>query len=132
MPGKVAAFAHYGAVLNNVQWSWSAKTPSEEVVLTFWQDLFNYKTKPVSYSVFDDPTINDRKNSHGNIERIENLKWARDNCSGRLRVVVVNAVDPKASPRKIKSAYPRDNIIMKLIELNEETGEFRAEMLPSS
>lgn len=60
------------------------------------------------------------------LERIENLKWARDHCERLFRVVVTVAEDEAASPRKIRDAYPQERMIMKLVQLNEDTSEFRA------
>lgn len=61
----------------------------------------------------------------GNGERLENLKWARDHCDGLFRVVITVAKDEKAHPREIAECYPRD-LLMRLVDLDEATGEFRA------
>lgn len=132
MSGKVAAFAHYGVVLRNDQWSWSGRTPSGEVVVTLWRDEFNYRDKPVSYSTQNSQNLDQWVNRPGNQERIENLKWARDKNGGRFRVVIATAVDTAAEPRSIKEAYPQPKMIMQLLEFNEETGEFKAELVESA
>jgi hypothetical protein len=42
----------------------------------------------------------------GNGERIENLKWARDHCNGRMYVVIIVAENVNAQPRKIAESPP--------------------------
>jgi hypothetical protein len=39
------------------------------------------------------------------------------------------AVDPLADPRQIKEAFPQPKMVWRLVALNEDTGEFRAEMI---
>jgi len=125
--GKVAAFAHYGVELTNDQWSWSGRTPEGEVVLSLWKHEFNYKDTPISYSP-NSQTLHLWKDRPGNKERIANLIHAREQWGGRFRVVVLRAVDPKVDPPKVEEAYPQPNMIMRVSELNEETGEFRAHL----
>jgi hypothetical protein len=124
----VAAFAHYGVILRNEQWSWSGMTPDGEVVLALWQDEFHYKDGPVWYSP-NPETLHLWKDRPGNRERISNLIRAREHWGGRFRVVVLRAVDTKADPREVDEAYARPNMVMQLTELNEETGEFRAHLV---
>jgi hypothetical protein len=125
MSGKNAAFAVYGAVPRNAVWSWSARSPDgKTVALTLWKDEFDYKSRPVRYSTFGKSGRPEWADRNGNLERIENLRWARDFCDGLFRVVIVEAVDPKVSPRSIKRAYPQENLTMKLDGFDEETGEF--------
>jgi hypothetical protein len=54
-------------------------------------------------------------------ERIENLIWARDHCEGLFNVIIAVPVD-----RGIAEAFPHDRLIMRLVQLNEQTGEFLA------
>jgi hypothetical protein len=126
MAGLAESFQAYGAKLKNPRWSWSARTPDNKVVMTFWKDRLNYSTKPVSYSNFGSPTLLRRRDQPGNRERIENLKWAHDHCDGLMYVVIVVAIDVNAEPREIAESFPQTRLLMKLTELNEETGEFRA------
>ena len=62
----------------------------------------------------------------GNRERLENLKWAKEHCQGLFHVVIGIAEDINARPRKIRECFPQPNLIMKILELDENTGEFRA------
>lgn len=128
MPGQVAAYRSFGATLTNERWSWSAITDVGEVILTLWKDELNYRTKPASYDLFGHPRLAEWTDRPGNRERIEHLKWARDRSGGRFRVVIATAVDEDANIREIAEAYPRPNIIMRLVDLDERTGEFRAIM----
>jgi hypothetical protein len=69
-------------------------------------------------------------NRLGNQERTKNLIHARDHCGGLFRVVVITPKEGKAPPRStgsISTRYPHRTLIMKLIDLDETTGEFRAE-----
>lgn len=127
MTGLAAAFKAYGAKGNNPRWSWSARTPDgKAVVMTFWKDLIDYSSKPISYSTFGRSDLEQWKDQPGNRDRIDNLKWARDRCDGLMRVVIVIAKDEKAHPRQIAESFAQKRMIMKLMDLNEETGEFSA------
>jgi len=65
-------------------------------------------------------------NKPGNRERLENLRWAMDHCGGLFRVVMVKAKNTEADPREIAECFPRDALVMKVTDLNEATGTFRA------
>jgi hypothetical protein len=41
-------------------------------------------------------------------------------------VVLTVAEDPNAETRKIQESYPKDDWLMRITELDEKTGEFRA------
>ena len=96
--------------------------------MTLWQDQFNYKTDPPSYDSFGHETAEwvDRP---GNKERRANLIWARDNCDGLCRVIITKAVDVNARPRSIASCAPHDTMLMRIVDLDETTGEFRADII---
>lgn len=95
--------------------------------MTFWRDESDYSTKPISYSSFSQK-VGLWMNRPGNRERIENLKWARDHCDGLMRAIIAVADDVNADPRRIASCAPQDKLVMKLTELEEATGQFRAEV----
>jgi hypothetical protein len=122
------AFAHFGTRAHNPRWSWSARSDDKKtVVLTIWTDrLGNLKQRPLIYDNHGDNVWSWTKKP-GNRERIDLLKWARDHCDGRFCVVFVVARDEHESPRRIKDRYPEPNLVMRLIDLDEDTGEFRAE-----
>ena len=126
MTGLAEAFGVFGAKGKNPRWSWSARTPDGKVVMTFWKDQLNYRSDPISYSTFGSPTLSAWLDKPGNHERIENLKWARDHCDGLMHVVVIEAEDARAEPRRIAKSFPQTRLMMKLTELNETTGEFSA------
>ena len=126
MTGLAEAFRAFGAEGKNSRWSWSARTTDGRVVMTFWKDQLNYSSNPISYSNYGSPTLGQWKEKLGNRERIENLQYARDHCGGLMQVVIIEAVDPNAQPREIARSFPHRRLIMKLVDLNDETGEFRA------
>jgi hypothetical protein len=121
------AFAHFeGAVARNPRWSWSARSPDgETVVLTLWEDKITHEDGGPTINCFgDDAHL--WKDTLGNKDRTKNLIHARDHCDGLFRVVMVVAKDIKAVPRSIAKRYPHPTLVMKLIKLDERTGEFSA------
>lgn len=123
-----SAFAYFGASGANSRWSWSARSPDNNlVVLTLWRDDFDYSTHPVSYSSFGNKTEL-WSGRPGNRERLENLIWVRDHCDGLFRVAITVAKDTNAQPREIATCAPQPRMVMRLLELDEQIGEFRAEL----
>ena len=119
-----SAFAHFGTVPRNVQWSWSARNEEAKiVVVTLWQDEFQRKDGRVIYS--RDSTDDQVKSRNGFPELMENLAWARDHCEGRLKVIVAIAKDISASPRSIKECFPSE-MEMRVTDLDLVTGAFTA------
>lgn len=119
-------FASFGARGRNPRWSWSARSDDGAiVVITLWKDRLSFADGNVVYDDFgiDTSAWVERP---GNRERIDNLIWARDRCGGFFRAVVTVAEDVSAQPRRIADCYPQPRWNMKLVELNEATGEFRA------
>ncbi|MER8743126.1 hypothetical protein NKH54_08570 [Mesorhizobium sp. M1004] len=125
--GLRESFACYGAVPINPVWSWSARTSDKSaVVVTLWQDRLFRQGGQLFY---DDVAIDTKDWSPrlGNKERLENLRWARDNCDGRFRAIIRIARDVNAQPRKgRRESYVQPNLWMTLTYLDETTGEFRA------
>jgi hypothetical protein len=119
-----AAFEHFGTFPRNVRWAWSAVSPDlKTVAVTLWEDMVG---DDGSVNVFGSPTLDQWQSRPGNRDRIRNLKIARDNCGGLFHVVWVKARDIHAEPRQIADRYPDDDIMMRLVNLDEETGEFSA------
>lgn len=125
----LTAFAYFKAKGLNQRWSWSARSEDgKTVVLALWQDDFEF-IKDENKSIYHAKAPEDDaegRNRPGNQERLENLKWAKEHCDGIFHVVIVIAKDKDASPREIKECFPRPDLIMKVEELDENTGEFRA------
>jgi len=118
-------FQKFGATGANSRWSWSARSPDGAVVvLTLWKDQIEVQGKTAIYDTFG-KNLDKWVDKPGNRERLENLKWARDHCDGLFRVVITTAKDVSANPRAISECYPHD-MQMRLYDLNEDTGEFRA------
>ena len=140
--GLADCFAHFGAVPNNIRYSWSARSPDGKVVVvTFWRDGFDYSKPPPTYSDFPgegppawiarpgDSERLDWMSRPGNRERLENMIWARDHLNGVMHVIIAVAADVMAEPRDIAECYPV-RWTMRLTDLDEETGRFRAEQMP--
>jgi hypothetical protein len=126
---KTEAFAAFGAKCRNARWSWSARSPDAGVVvLTFWKDFFNPKTKPATYDDTRWEELGD-PNAPGNRERIENIKLAVERHGGVVSVVIAVAKDVEKAPREIEECYPQKNLKMRITEFNEKTGMFRAEVV---
>lgn len=123
------AFAFFGgAAGRNPRWSWSARSADgQTIVLTLWEDEITDDGHTVIADFFGHRNLHIWTDKPGNRERIDNLIWARDHCDGLFRVVMVRAEDTQALPRSIASLYPHQTLVMKLVELDEGTGEFRAE-----
>jgi hypothetical protein len=124
---RAEAFASFGAKCRNPRWSWSACSDDEQtVVLTLWEDEFRTENGVEIYKPRSKKRTPNWVNRLGNRERIDNLKKARDNCDGIFRVVYAIAKDTNASPRRIASCYPRPEMRMQLVSLDEGTGVFYA------
>ena len=127
---KKSSFAFFNTSAKDSRKSWSALSDDKKtVVITIWKDQIRYRDKKPFWNTFDLPH-NQRnelwKDQFGNKERIENLKHSLSKLDGLFRVVITVAIDQDAFPRKILSCYPWEGIWMKIIELDEKTGECRA------
>jgi len=124
---KIEAFAHFGAALTNLRWSWSARTTDGgTVILALWSDRFSRKKTPTEYEEAIGGRTPEWIARPGNRERLRNLIWARDHCDGMFRVVMVRAKDTSADPREISDCFPKDDLFMRITYLNEATGQFGA------
>jgi hypothetical protein len=128
--GKNSAFGFYNARGKNVRWSWSARSEDgKTVVLTLWKDLIEDRAGKIVYAEIDRGNLAAWIDKPGNHERIENLKWAQDNCDDIFRVVTAVAKDPNPYSRDIDYCYPEPELRMRVTYRNEKTGEFRAEQV---
>lgn len=82
------AFAQYGATLRNVQWSVSAWTPSNELVVSLW--AHHWRRGPDGTIEFADRL--DRWRGPGNSEFRQNLRRALDERR-IVRLVIVRTVE---------------------------------------
>jgi hypothetical protein len=127
MPGLQNAFDYFGVIPKNRRWSVSGRSPDgQTVAMVFWQHRLNYKTKPISYSHFGWHQLLNHNREPSTMERIQNLIWARDHCDGLLKVIIGVPNDPNDVGRGMKEAFPQPKLIMRLVALDEETGEFFA------
>lgn len=121
-----ACFEYFGTVPKNLRWSWSGRSLDGQIVsVTFWQDRFEdggriYRGRRRSGEAVAQA---------GFAELLENLKWARDNCDGILRIIIAIPKDPRAHPRSIAECFPQKTLRMRLISLDETTGEYVAERI---
>ena len=121
------AYAALGAVLKNGNWAWSGHSEDGSiVVLTLWHDKLREVPGGVRYDIFDDPELDAWRGKRGNRERIRDLRLARDRCDGQFRVVV-GRENPGGDAMLEGSLYEPSPVIMRLIDLDEATGEFSAE-----
>lgn len=123
------AFASFGVKGANPRWSWSARSDDgKTVVLALWQDEFEF-VKGEKKMIYHGKVSGDAESLQrpGNRERLENLKWAKENCGGIFHVVVVIAKDTQAEVKEIEECFPKPGLRMIITVLDEDTGEFRAE-----
>jgi hypothetical protein len=115
------AFAYFdGAKGRSPRWSWSARSADgRTVVVLLWQrDIVKTGGKIKVHFRYQPWKL-------GNKELMENLAHARDHCRGLFRVVI--SVDKDDARGKIHRCWPEPGLVMKLIEMSPETGEFHAE-----
>ncbi|SRR6266481_1665225 len=124
------AFGAFGATVTNERWSWSAISADRNtVVLTWWKDEIRQESGHLVYDMRNHHRLDIWRDRPGNRERIRHLIHARDNCDGLFRIVWSTAADLNAVIRRTISRNPDLNILMRLVELNEQSGEFRAEQV---
>ena len=121
------SFAYFGAKATNPVWGWSASSgDGVTIVLTLWDDLVIDDGVTLKVDLFGRKDLLKWTDALGNRARIKHLKLARERCNGLFRVVVVTPRDKDAYPRTIASRYPHETLLMRLTDLDEQTGEFRA------
>lgn len=118
-----ACFDSYRVKPSNPRWSWSGRSDDgKSVAITVWQDRFE---KGIDlYRSHTHLGENGWQSRPGHNELIRNLAWARDNCDGVVRIIIAIAEDKTASPRTIKECFPRPDILMRVVELDESSGDF--------
>lgn len=128
LPSKMthtAAFQTYGTKPRNANWSWSARSlDGKTVVVTLWKDEFKGRAGQMVYARSD---RGDWSDGPGYRFFMEDLAWARDNCSGIVRVIVANSKDEKGQTRRIADCYPAPKLVMRVTHVEPETGAFALE-----
>lgn len=118
------AFAFFGTYPANARWSWSGVSPDgKTVAVTIWEHEVGADG---SIDDFGHPDLASWTSKPGNRERIRNLMLARDNCGGLFHVIWVTARDLNEDPWRIAGRWPEEDFMMKLVDLDESTGEFSA------
>ncbi len=126
---KTEAFEFFGTKLTNARWSWSAASPSGDVVaIVLWQDAVMGKNGDLTYSDEMDLDAEWRKRP-GHAERNRHLALSRDRLGGQFRAVIARAVDTTADPRKIAGCFPQEQAMWRLVSFDESTGAFTAEVI---
>lgn len=123
------AFSFFGTKLRNARAVQSARNEADKtVVLALWRDGLDYSKPPaVSYRLHRNGVeVADWTAMPVNRDRLADLQWAQEHCQGCFRVVIIEATDPTAEPRVIAGASPQRMMVMKITELDDETGEFTA------
>jgi len=117
--GINAAFAEYGAVLKNPQWSVSAWTPNGELVISLWDHHFRKGAPP---GMMDFADSFDRWSGHGNKEFRENVTKAHA-AGSCIRLVIAKTdqiahVEAGEDASKIhKEFFLRDDLVGSVHEL---------------
>lgn len=109
-------FLELGFKLRNVQWSWGARS-GDSILLRTWQDEYDGRQKRVA--VLHKPDDYIARDSFGLDERIGHLKslWLGESAG---YTVIMEAVDTKATPRKIKG-YREDVVwVISHLELSAD------------
>ena len=124
MVGKVEAYEALGAVLKNERWAWSGRSEDgRTVVVTLWADKL--RAVPGGFR-FEATDLDAWRTKRGNRERIRDLVQARDECDGLFKVVI-GRENQTGDAMLEGSVYEASDLTMRLIDLDETTGEFSAE-----
>lgn len=122
------SFDSLGTVPKNKRSSWSGRSSDgKKVSVTLWRDLFENGT--MLYRSTASCSQEGWEGSSGHLELVENLAWARDNLDGKVSVIIAVAKDKNASPRSIQECFPQPNLIMRVVELDENSGDFALERI---
>ena len=128
---KKTAFQYFGTSPKVPRQSWSAISEDKKtVVITIWKDQLKYIDGKPYWDTFNLPENQHNrlwKDQFGNKERISHLLYAKEHLNGLFRVIITVAKDIGAFPREIEMCYPWVGIWLKIVDLNIETGQCKAE-----
>jgi hypothetical protein len=132
---KTQAFEAYGAKLRNVRWSYAALTPDGELVVQLWSDKLKGDRGHWRYNDWGNEKLapgNPGTRRRGNLERT--AFFTQIGIGGLFRVVIGF---PTKSPsdgktRGTKAAEAANDVVMRLVDLDEATGRFIAEQVATS
>jgi len=127
-----AAFAEAGYALKNQRQDWSALRDDGRVALTIWRDQIDRSSEPWLYGPkFGDPAIWSDK--PGNLLRIAHLQHVVETGQTEIDLILCEAVDTDAEPRKIKVArhwWQRIGVL-RPDSLDPQLGTFELELRPT-
>jgi hypothetical protein len=119
-------FEHFGAIRSRRHFGGSAvSSDGGTVVVAMWEDEIVREQSRLTYVSRYAPTLQG-KSARVSQQWIAHLKWAIAHCNSHLRVVVVTAQDPQATPRVVASCCPDDSLVMRITDFDSRTGFFRA------
>ena len=127
---KKEAFAFFGIKQTNERWSWAGIREDKSLVaLTIWNDQKKYhRSGKWKTSVFgmNNPIW---KDSPGNKERIEIIKYCIENLDGKFRVIWMEPKERNVmdATREYLWARPEEKSWFKIRDFDEETGEFSSD-----
>ena len=117
-------FAQYGIDVGTYpRRVWSAVSPDGKAVLTLWTDQFD-DPDMTQYSTFGKrlPRWQHRRENKLRVEQLTAV-----GVGGTFESIIQTSTDPDAQPRRARSR--RLGPTMRLLALDPETGEFRAEVI---
>lgn len=127
-----AAFAEAGYTLKNQRQDWSAMREDGRVALTIWRDQIDRESEPWLYGPkFSDPALWSDK--PGNLLRIAHLQHVLETGQTEIDLILCEAVDTEAEPRKIKVArhwWQRIGVL-RPDSLDPQVGTFEMELRPT-
>ena len=119
---------HFGTRPINIRWSMSGRSPDgQTVAMVLWGNtVWTIKRNRFHTAILAgiNCSITTPRKALGNALRI--FSGHGIICEGLFRVIIGVPVDPNDIDRGLAQAYPHNRLIMKLVALNERTGEFRA------
>ena len=139
---KIDCFKYFGIDVKNIRWSWAGLNKSGKgrkdfgsgpvIALTIWtdQNQWNKDKRCSIWSTFNQNNLI-WKDTNGNIERIQIIKYCIDNLKSEFRPIYVDPEQPGIidDTREAKKHYvikDRD-IWYKITKFDEKTGECEAE-----
>jgi hypothetical protein len=114
-------YAKHGIPVTSPRRVWSAQADDGTVVVTLWSDMF-LDIERREYNSFGRDDLPQWKDRWENRRRIKHLKFARDTHGGQFQSII--AISKGAS--HFQAAGYELGPRMRLICLNDLTGEFRA------
>ena len=127
------AYKSAGYVVRNPRNQWSArKTDGTGVALSVWSDEIDRNAEPWVVDTRGHPEFDEWGGRTGNAIRKKYIAFALERLGGRVDLILCVAVDPAASPRKVKIArhWSQRWGLLDPESFDPKTGVFRMELHP--